>query len=78
VGRWYYSLLNSQTTEAFAGIEYGRCSWLVRLLGRHFKNRPDSDGETSVMLQFELAGLGTFGHSIDAILERGIYGYQAE
>jgi LPS-assembly protein len=78
VGRWYYSLLNSQTTEAFAGIEYGRCCWRLRLLGRHTKNKPDTDGETSVMVQLELAGLGRFGHQIDRILERGIYGYDAE
>jgi LPS-assembly protein len=78
VGRWYYSLLNSQTTEAFAGVEYGRCCWRIRLLGHHIKNRRDTDGDTSVMVQLELAGLGSFGQKIDNILERGIYGYHAE
>ena len=78
VGRWYYSLLNSQMTEAFAGIEFGRCCWQVRVLGRHLKNKPDTNGETSVMVQLELAGLGNFGHRIDKLLERGIYGYHAE
>jgi LPS-assembly protein len=78
VGRWYYSLLNSQTTEAFAGIEYGRCCWRLRLLGRHLKNKPNTDGDTSVMVQLVLAGLGNFGHKIDKLLERGIYGYHAD
>jgi LPS-assembly protein len=78
VGRWYYSLLNSQTTEAFAGIEYGRCCWKLRLLGRHLKNRADTNGENSVMVQLELAGLGQFGQDIDKLLERGIYGYYSE
>jgi LPS-assembly protein len=78
VGRWYYSLLNSQTTEAFAGVEYGRCCWRIRVLGQHIKNRRDTNGDTSVMVQIELAGLGSFGHKIDNILERGIYGYHAE
>ena len=77
VGRWYYSLLNSQTTEAFAGVEFGRCCWKVRVLGRHLKNKPDTDGENSIMVQLELAGLGHFGHSIDTFLEQGIYGYHA-
>jgi LPS-assembly protein len=77
-GRWYYSLLNSQTTEAFAGVEYGRCCWKLRLLGQHIKNKPDSSGENRVMIQLVLAGLGSFGHKIDTLLERGIYGYDAE
>ncbi len=78
VGRWFYSLLYSQTTEAFAGIEYGKCCWRLRLVGRHVKNKPDSDGNTTVMLQVELAGLGSIGNQVDKLLERGIYGYHAE
>lgn len=78
VGRWFYSLLYNETMEAFAGIEYGKCCWRVRLLGRHIKNSAEGDGNTSVMLQLELAGLGTVGHKIDKFLERGIYGYHAD
>jgi LPS-assembly protein len=71
-------MLNSQTMEAFAGVEFGRCCWRMRLLGRHLKNRPDSSGTNSVMVQVELAGLGSIGQRIDNFLERGIYGYHAE
>ena len=78
VGRWLYSMLHEETMDAFAGIEFGRCCWAVRLLGRHFKNKPDSNGNTTVMLQLELAGLGSFGHQVDKFLERGIYGYHAD
>jgi len=78
VGRWFYSILNNETTEAFAGIEYGRCCWRLRLLGRHYKNRPEAAGNNSIMLQLELAGLGALGNPIDKFLERGIYGYHAE
>jgi LPS-assembly protein len=78
VGRWYYSLLHSETMEAFAGMEYGKCCWRLRVLGRHFKNSPGSSGTNSIMVQFELAGLGSLGHNIDSFLERGIYGYHAE
>ncbi len=78
VGRWYYSLLNSQTVEAFAGVEYGRCCWRVRLLGQHLKNRPDSAGSNTFMVQMELAGLGSIGQQVDKFLERGIYGYHAD
>lgn len=75
VGRWNYSLLNSQTVEAFAGLEYGQCCWRMRLVGRHLKNKPDSAGTSSFMVQFELAGLGSIGQQVDKLFERGIYGY---
>jgi LPS-assembly protein len=78
VGRWNYSLLNSQTVEAFAGVEYGQCCWRLRLVGQHLKNKPDSAGSTSVMIQVELAGLGTIGQKVDKLLERGIYGYHLD
>ncbi|MCG6863758.1 MAG: LPS assembly protein LptD [Chromatiaceae bacterium] len=78
VGRWNYSLLNSQTVEAFAGLEYGQCCWRLRLVGRHLQNKPDSAGSTSVMVQVELAGLGSIGQHVDKLFERGIYGYHAD
>lgn len=77
VGRWLYSLLQEDTVEAFAGIEFGRCCWRLRVLGRHLKTSAESDGNTSIMLQLELAGLGALGNQIDKLLERGIYGYQS-
>jgi len=73
VGRWHYSLLDSQTVEAFAGLEYGQCCWRVRLLGHHLKNEPGSAGTNSIMLQLELAGLGSIGQRVDRFIERGIY-----
>ena len=78
VGRWLYSMLNDETVEAFAGIEFGRCCWRVRLLGQHLKRSAESAGSTSIMLQLELAGLGSFGNQIDKLLERGIYGYESD
>jgi LPS-assembly protein len=78
VGRWLYSILHGETMDAFAGIEYGKCCWRVRLLGRHFKRRPDDVASNSVMLQLELAGLGALGNPIGKFLEREIYGYQLD
>lgn len=75
VGEWDYSLLNEHTVNAFAGLEYGRCCWRVRLLGHHLKNKPDSTGANRLMVQIELAGLGSIGQRIDKFLERNIYGY---
>lgn len=77
VGRWDYSLFNSETVEAFAGLEYGQCCWRMRLVGRHLKNKPGSAGSNSIMVQFELAGLGSIGQQVDKLFERGVYGYHA-
>jgi len=78
VGRWLYSLLNEETIEAFAGVEVGRCCWRLRLLGQHLKTSAERDASTSVMLQLELAGLGSLGNRIDSFLERGIHGYHTD
>jgi LPS-assembly protein len=78
VGRWLYSMLNDETVEAFAGLEFGQCCWRLRVLGQHLKRDANEPASTSVMLQLELAGLGSFGNPIDKLLERGIYGYQSE
>ncbi|TNF56731.1 MAG: LPS-assembly protein LptD, partial [Gammaproteobacteria bacterium] len=78
VGRWYYSLYNEKVNETFAGVSYGKCCWKLYLLGRHINNQPGTDGETSVMVQLELAGLAKLGDKIDQYLERGIYGYTEE
>ncbi len=76
VGRWLYSLAQGETTEAFAGIEYsGRCCWRVRLMGRQLKTSAESAGSTSIMLQVELAGLGSLGSRIDKLLENPNYGF---
>lgn len=76
VGRWLYSVQHDRTMEAVAGVEFGECCWRLRLVGRHFKNSPESSGSNSVMVQLELAGLGSIGSSIDSFLAREIHGYQ--
>lgn len=78
VGRWLYSLLNDETVDAFLGIELGRCCWRLRVVGRHLKTPTREEGNTSVMVQLELAGLGALGSSIDKLLEQGIYGYRSD
>lgn len=78
VGRWLYSWLHQETVDAFAGIEFGRCCWRLRVVGRHLKTPTQEEGNTSVMVQLELAGLGALGSSIDKLLEQGIYGYRSD
>lgn len=78
VGRWYHSLLYDQIMDAFVGVEYGRCCWRVRAIAGQHRSNAGQDLNKSLMLQFELTGLGQFGQRVDRFLERGIDGYRAE
>jgi LPS-assembly protein len=75
VGRWNYSLDESTTLESFAGVEYERCCWAVRLVSRSYVNNVDGGRDRALFAQFELKGLTSIGTRVDAFLERGILGY---
>jgi LPS-assembly protein len=77
VGRWTYSQLFEETVQAFAGIEYDNCCWRVRLIGQQLLTNIDSDPDNSLLLQFQLKGLGGWGTADDEFLERNISGYRA-
>jgi LPS-assembly protein len=78
VGRWLYSLEHERTSEAFGGVEYGKCCWKVRALLRNYVDSDTENSQFAFMLQVELAGLGALGNRIDQFLERGVYGYDLE
>ena len=75
LGGWSYSMLEDRTLESFGGLQYRDCCWSVRLLGRYYREEQDIEPERSVMLQFELRGLGSIGDDVQDFLEDTIYGY---
>ena len=75
LGGWRYSMLEDRTLESFGGLQYRDCCWSVRLLGRYYREEPDIDPERSIMLQFELRGLGSLGDDVQGFLEDSIFGY---
>ncbi|MCP5427028.1 MAG: LPS assembly protein LptD [Chromatiaceae bacterium] len=77
VGRWTYSRLFDETIQAIAGIEYDNCCWRIRLIGQQLLTDYDNDPVNSVLLQFQLKGLGGWGDANDEFLETNISGYQA-
>lgn len=77
VGRWTYSRLFDETIQAIAGIEYDNCCWRIRLIGQQLLTDYDDDPVNSVLLQFQLKGLGGWGDANDEFLETNISGYQA-
>ncbi|MGE5089285.1 MAG: LPS-assembly protein LptD [Candidatus Levyibacteriota bacterium] len=74
VGRWNYSLADSKTLEAVAGIEYNRDCWVLRVVGQRLTTTTQQ-ATTSVFVQLELNGLARVGTSPLELLRRSVPGY---
>ena len=74
LGGYSYSLLENQTLERLAGLEYEACCWLVRVLSQSYIVRSTGQTDTTVSLQFELKGLGGRAAGPEELLGRGILG----
>lgn len=70
VARWNYSLPESRTVQAYAGLQYASCCWAVRLAGRH-RLQPDGTVENSWQFEFELSGFAKMGETEEAPLKQG-------
>jgi len=75
VGRWNYSVADSESLESFGGIEYSSCCWTLRLVSRRYIFNRAGDFDRTLFLQLELKGLASIGKSTDELLTRGIPGY---
>lgn len=74
LGRWNYSLANSKTLEAIAGVEYNADCWVLRLV-YHRLATTTQQTNTSVYVQLEFNGLARVGTSPLELLRRSIPGY---
>jgi LPS-assembly protein len=77
VGRLVYSVMDRQTIEQVAGIEYTSCCWRVQLVQRRYVVNRTGALDTSVGLQIELLGLSSVRETSDSFLQRAIGGYSA-
>jgi LPS-assembly protein len=82
-----YSIIDNESIEDMAGVEYDNCCWTIRMLHlRYYNNKttdffpdfsnPDLKQEQSTQLQIAFKGMGGFGDRITNILEDMIRGYQ--
>jgi len=79
VARWNYSLKEKRNLDLLAGLEYEECCWALRLLARQQRDDPDDDDPTnSVLVELELKGLAGIGSDINNILEKAIFGFEAD
>jgi LPS-assembly protein len=74
LGGYSYSLLEKQTLERLAGLEYEACCWVVRLLSQSYIVRSTGQTDTTFSLQFELKGLGNRSVRAEELLGRGTLG----
>jgi len=80
VGRLVYSIMDRQTIEQVAGVEYRSCCWSIQLLQRRYLTNRGTSTEpstldSSIALQFELTGLSSVQRPGLPILQRSISGY---
>lgn len=88
VGSWTYSVMDRETVEALAGVEYDSCCVSLRLVDRNYVNQgyygfgPVPTGgninhrDNAIMFEVVFKGLGSSGGQIDPLLRRDILGYQ--
>lgn len=75
IGRWNYSMRDSQTLDRLLGLEYERCCWGLRFASRRFITTRTGESDTTLLLQLELKGLSSVGRRTDEFLDHGILGY---
>ena len=75
IARWNYSLLDHDTLESLAGLEYESCCWAIRFGSRSYVFNRTGEIEQTFFLQLELKGLARVGKPLDELLERGATNY---
>ena len=74
LGRWNYSLVESKTLEALAGVEYNADCWVLRAVV-HRLTTTTQQSSTAVYVQLELSGLARIGPSPLDLLRRSVPGF---
>lgn len=74
LGRWNYSIVQSKTLEALAGVEYNADCWVLRLV-LHRLTTTTQQTSTAVYVQLELNGLARLGTNPLDLLRRSVPGF---
>ena len=70
VARWNYSLPESRTIQAYAGLQFTSCCWAFRTIARH-RLQPDGSVDNSVFVELELSGFAKMGETEETPLKQG-------
>lgn len=76
IGKWNYSIEQSNSVETFGGIEYESCCWGAKLVARRFLKDASGAHDNSIFMQIHFRGLGGFGRGgSESFIQTGIPGY---
>lgn len=80
IAAWNFDLEKEQTLEQLTGLSYSSCCWRTSLLYRSLIEdtntfTDDASTQYSLMLEFELIGLGQLGGQLQKLLQRTVFGY---
>lgn len=73
-GRWNYSILDHQTIETMAGLQYNTCCWRFRIAQRRFVTFT-GEGSSAIFFELQLKGLSSLGDRLSGLLHDDIFGY---
>jgi len=74
IGRWNYSLEESQNVESLAGIEYSpSCCYSARVALRRYVADNDGSQDNAILFQFVFRGLGQFGDTVQSFVDRDVF-----
>ncbi|MFT5033381.1 MAG: LPS-assembly protein [Bacteroidia bacterium] len=81
-GRWHYDMEDSRSLESLFGVAYESCCWTIRALHQRALEPDDNSlskdlgHDETILLEFQLKGLGGLGDKLVNVLEENIFGYQ--
>jgi LPS-assembly protein len=75
IGRYNYSIEESEVLDEYLGFEYSSCCWGIKVLGRKSVARSTGEQDKSISFQFVLKGFSGLGSASTDGLRRDILGY---
>jgi len=70
VASWNFSVPESRTVQAYAGLQYTSCCWAFRTTARH-RLQLDGSVDNSVLFELELSGFAKMGETEESPLKQG-------
>lgn len=75
VARWNYSLPESRTVQAYAGVQYSSCCWAFRTFAQR-RRQPDGSVDNSILFELELSGFAKLGETEESPLKQGKFVFE--
>ena len=74
IGRYNYSVRDSEALERFVGFEYESCCWAIRTFWQRSVTNNAGDNDSTISIQFEMKGFSNVGSGSVTSLKRDILG----